>query len=39
MQLKANYSKEEKKAKSLILVKKVKTPLKNFKTPFLIFLY
>jgi hypothetical protein len=39
MQLKVNYSKEKKKAKGLILVKKVKTPLKNFKTTFLIFLY
>jgi len=34
MQLKANCSKEGKKAKGLLLVKKVKTPLENFKTPF-----
>jgi len=39
MQPRANYSKEERKAKGLILVKKAKTPLRNSKTPFLIFLY
>ena len=39
MRPRVNYSKEERKAKGLILVKKVKTPLENFKTPFLIFLY
>jgi len=39
MQPKVNYSKKKRKAKSLILVKKVKTPLKNFKTLSLIFLY
>jgi len=39
MRPKADYSKEGRKAKGLILAKKAKTPLKNFKTPSLMFLY
>jgi hypothetical protein len=39
MQPRADYSKEGRRAKGLILAKKAKTPLENFKTPSLIFLY
>jgi len=39
MRPRADCSKEERRAKGLILAKKAKTPLGNFKTPSLMFLY